>query len=139
MPSLTNNITPSPLPFRSILHTVEYSWIKNWYVGKFASIFVSLMIRISILLPMSDKKQFKLIPYGIYIKMSHDYFTGLFNLEIFQSYNYVILVFIRTQIHGDRFRFWSGNTIKTTSADVNFFVGVQKTLEVTNSWNQILR
>ena len=55
MPSLTSSITPSPLPFRSILHTVEYSWINDWYVGKFASNFVSLIIRISILPPMSDK------------------------------------------------------------------------------------
>ena len=88
-------------------------------------------------------KQFNFIPYGIYIKMPHNYFIKIFNTEILQPYNYIILVFLRNRIHGDRFRFWSqiaikSDIIKTTSAYVNFFLGVQKTSEVTNFWIRFL-
>ena len=55
MSSLTNNIIPPPLLFRSNLHTVEYPWMKNWFAGKVVSNFVWLITRMSILPPMSDE------------------------------------------------------------------------------------
>ena len=55
-PSLTNNIIPPPpLSFRSNLCIFEYPWIINWFLEKVASNFVSLIIRLSILPPMSDE------------------------------------------------------------------------------------
>ena len=55
MPSFTSNIIPPPLSFRSILFLVQYTWMKNWFAGKVTFNFVSLIMRISILPPMSDE------------------------------------------------------------------------------------
>ena len=55
MSSFKNNIISPPLSFRSILCTVEYPWMKNWFVEKVRSNFVSLIMRIYIVPPMRDE------------------------------------------------------------------------------------
>ena len=72
MLSSTNNIFPPLVSFRSHLYTVEYL---SLLVGKIASQFVSLIMSVSILPPMSDESTYSL---EIYIKISYNYFVKYF-------------------------------------------------------------
>ena len=57
--------------------------MKNLFVGKTASNFVSFIMRISILKPKSDESISNLFPLE-FIKMPHNYFIEIFHAEIFQ-------------------------------------------------------
>ena len=113
--------------------------MKNSFLGKVASNFISLIMRISIFPPKIDESnsnsflmEFVLrCPIIILLECLTRRF---FNPKIISYW----LVFIRIPIQKDRFRFWFQVVIKsdilnTTSVTVNFFFVVQKTSEVTNS------
>ena len=71
--------------------TVEYPWIKSWFVGKVASNFVSLIIRISILPPMIDESNSNLFLVKFILKcpiiLLLEYLTRrIFNPKIISSW-----------------------------------------------------